>query len=78
MPKGEMFTAAYYIRNILTEIVARRGERGERSLVMHADNARPHTAKVTRALCDDKFLRIAPHPPYSPDLASSDFLLFLV
>jgi hypothetical protein len=25
MSKGEMFTAAYYIRNILTEIIARRG-----------------------------------------------------
>jgi hypothetical protein len=27
IPKGEIFTAAYSIRNILTEIVARRGER---------------------------------------------------
>jgi hypothetical protein len=27
MPKREIFTAAYYVRNILTEIVARRGER---------------------------------------------------
>jgi hypothetical protein len=27
MPKGEKFTAAYQIRNILTEIVARGGER---------------------------------------------------
>jgi hypothetical protein len=25
MPKGEMFTAAYYVRNILTEIIAWRG-----------------------------------------------------
>jgi hypothetical protein len=45
MPKGEMLTAAYYIGNILTEIVARRGERRERIFVMHPDNARPHTAK---------------------------------
>jgi hypothetical protein len=49
MRKGEMFTATDYIRNILTEIVARRGERGERRLVVHADNAKPHAAKVTRA-----------------------------
>jgi hypothetical protein len=27
MPKGETFTPACYIRNILTEIIARRGER---------------------------------------------------
>jgi hypothetical protein len=25
---------------------------------------------------DDNGLRIAPHPPYSPDLAPSDFFLF--
>jgi hypothetical protein len=68
MPKGEMFTAAYYIRNILTAIVACRGERGERRLVVHAENARPHTAKVTRAFYDGNFMRIASHPCYSPDL----------
>jgi hypothetical protein len=27
IPKGEMFTAAYYIRNIPTEIVGRPGEK---------------------------------------------------
>jgi hypothetical protein len=64
-----MHRAAYYIRNILTDIVARRGERGERRLVVHANNARLHTAKVTRAFYDDNFLRIAPHPSYSPELA---------
>jgi hypothetical protein len=37
--------------------------------------ARPHAANVTRAFCDDYALRIAPHPPYSPDFALSDFSL---
>jgi hypothetical protein len=60
IPKGEMFTAVYYIRNLLTEIVARRGvERSERRLVKDADNARPHTAKVRRTFWDHNFLRIA-------------------
>jgi hypothetical protein len=27
MPKGEIFMAAYYVRNILAEIVARGGEK---------------------------------------------------
>jgi hypothetical protein len=60
IPKGEMFTTAYYIRiseypniriseypnirNIIIEIIARYGE-GERRLIVHADNARPHIAK---------------------------------
>jgi hypothetical protein len=49
MAKRERFTAAYYIQNILTEIVA-RVERGERKLAVLADNARPYTAKVTKAV----------------------------
>jgi hypothetical protein len=56
-------------------------ERGERRLAVHADNARPHTRKVTRAFCYDNFLRIAPHSlhlPYSSDLAPSDFSWFFV
>jgi hypothetical protein len=45
MPEEEMFRAAYDIRNILTEIVARRGERGERRLVVHTANTKPDTTK---------------------------------
>jgi hypothetical protein len=58
--KIEIFTAAHYVRNILTEIVARREQRGEMRFVVRPDNARPEAAKVTRALCDDDVLRIAP------------------
>jgi hypothetical protein len=59
-----MFTAAYYIRNIASEIIARRGEAGEMRLIADADNTRPDTLKVREPLCDDSFLRIAPHTPY--------------
>ena len=42
---------------------------------MH-DNARPHVAKSTR----EKLLKLGwitiPHPPYSPDLAPTDYHLF--
>jgi hypothetical protein len=46
---------------------------------VHANNARPHTPKVTRAFCDANFLRITPHtpcPPYSPNSAPFHFFLF--
>jgi hypothetical protein len=42
------------------------------------DHARPYTAKVTRAFCDDNFVRIAPYPLYSLAFAPSDFSLSLV
>ena len=39
--------------------------------------ARPHIARHTKALLLEQFHRdIFEHPPYSPDLASSDFFLF--
>jgi len=40
------------------------------------DNARPHTAAVTVAKMQSLNLIRIPHPPYSPDLAPSDFYLF--
>jgi hypothetical protein len=84
IPTGDMFTGIYYIRNIHAEVVVPCEERCERRLAVHADNARPHTAKVRRAFYGDNFLRIAPHPPhppdpaYSPDLAPSDFFISCV
>jgi hypothetical protein len=51
-------------------------ERGERRLVVHADNAGPHTAKVTRAFCDSNFIRSTPDPSYLPDWAPSRLFLF--
>jgi hypothetical protein len=56
----------------------RSGERSEKSLVLYADDARPHMVTVTRAFCNDNFSRIAPLPPSSPNLVPSDFFLFLV
>jgi len=40
------------------------------------DNARPHTAHTTVATIKDLHFECLPHPPYSPDLAPSDFHMF--
>jgi histone-lysine N-methyltransferase SETMAR len=44
-------------------------------LLLH-DNASPHVAKLTRKKLADLDFEILPHPPYSPDLAPSDYYLF--
>ncbi|GFW27894.1 mariner Mos1 transposase [Trichonephila clavipes] len=53
-----------------SELINRKG------VVFHQDSARPHTSLVTR----QKLLQLEwdtmPHPPYSPDLAPSDYYLF--
>jgi len=39
-------------------------------------NARPHTSAATRDAIQRLDFSVLPHPPYSPDLAPSDFHLF--
>lgn len=41
------------------------------------DNAKPHVAKVTQAELKRLKWNVLPHPPYSPDIAPTDYHLFL-
>jgi histone-lysine N-methyltransferase SETMAR len=78
LPKGGKFRAQYYTNNILIVISDWRklaGERSSNKLWVHADNARPHNAKVSTDFIALNRMKQAPHPPYSPDLAPSDFFL---
>lgn len=54
----------------------RRGLLSKGVLLLH-DNARPHTAHLTQQLLDSFGWEVVAHPPYSPDLAPSDYHLFL-
>lgn len=44
-------------------------------ILLH-DNARPHTAKNTKAALKEFGWEVLSHPPYSPDLAPTDYHLF--
>jgi transposase len=46
------------------------------SVVLFRDNACPNTAAHTRALLEHFNWELFGHPPYSPDLAPSDYHLF--
>jgi histone-lysine N-methyltransferase SETMAR len=54
----------------------RRGMLSAGIVFLH-DNARPHTARLTANLLQEFSWEVFNHPPYSPDLAQSDFHLFL-
>jgi hypothetical protein len=48
-----------------------------RDVCLLHDNTRPHCTHVTTALLEQLEWDISDHPPYSPDLAPSNFHLFL-
>jgi histone-lysine N-methyltransferase SETMAR len=73
LPKGRTFNSEYYRDNILAALTQFQPEDDGKKLVVHADNA---TAQKCRTFREGNGLRLAPHPPYSPDLAASDFFLF--
>jgi histone-lysine N-methyltransferase SETMAR len=47
-----------------------------RGVLLHHDNARPHTARVTQKRIQELQWELPEHPPCSPDLTPSDFHLF--
>ncbi|KAK2580003.1 hypothetical protein KPH14_010768 [Odynerus spinipes] len=47
-----------------------------KGIVFHHDNARPHTSLATRTKLLELGWEVMLHPPYSPDLAPSDYHLF--
>ena len=80
MAPGTTINAAAYCQTLkrLRRAIQnkRRGMLTSGVLLLH-DNARPHTANVTKALLEGLKWEVLGHPPYSPDLAPSDFHLFL-
>jgi len=65
---------ATQLRELKAEIESRRGKSDK--VVFQMDNARPHVSNVARSQLIQSGWEILPHPPYSPDLAPSDFHLF--
>jgi histone-lysine N-methyltransferase SETMAR len=73
--KGRTFNTEYHRDNILAALTQLQPEDDGEKLVVHADSARAHTAQKCRTFCEENGLRLAPHPPYSPDLAPVDLFL---
>ena len=78
--RGDTISSAYYKKNCLeplfNNIKQRRPKSGLHAIKMHHDNARPHQTNETREFLQEQGIMVMRHPPYSPDLAPSDFWLF--
>lgn len=65
----------YYIQQMLEARKNRRKNRN-RELFLLQDNAAVHTSNMSQSAILKAGFKILSHPPYSPDLAPSDFYLF--
>ncbi len=80
LPAGKTVNADLYCRQLTTvmeklcQLSGRTTSRFRPCPLHH--NAAPHTAKVTKETLEAFGFWVLPHPPYSPDLAPSDFHLF--
>ena len=48
-----------------------------KQIILQQDNAPVHSARISREILNETDFELMPHPPYSPDLASSDYHLFI-
>ena len=76
---GKTITAEYYsslLEQLLEEIRQKRPQKLHHGVLFHQDNAPAHKAHATMATIDNCGFQIVQNPPYSPDLAPSDYFLF--
>lgn len=78
VPQGQTVNAAYYVD--VLESLRKRVIRVRKDIaatwVLHHDNAPSHTSLRVREFLAKYNVATFPQPPYSPDLAPSDFFLF--
>jgi len=79
VPQGQTVNKLYY-----GEVLERLRKRMHRvrpeiayTWMLHRDNAPCHTAITVNEFLSKKGISVVPQPPYSPDLISCDFFLFL-
>ena len=79
LERGHTVTGDYYAQELkqLRETI-KKNRRGKlrSGVVMSQDNAPCHTCRVAMAAAKECGFEILPHPPYSPDLAPTDYYLF--
>lgn len=64
------------LRKLKTAIRRKRPELRDQDVCLFHDNTRPHTAYATSQLLGSFQWAVVTYPPFSPDLAPSDFYLF--
>lgn len=78
LPPNKTVDALYYcelLDRLRGEIQSKRRGKLSKGIILLHDNARPHTTTLTTDKFKELGWSLLPYPPYSPDLAPSDFFL---
>ena len=62
--------------NLNLQFARKEEECCPKKVLLHHDNARPHTAAATVETVQQLGFELLQHPPYSPDLAPNDYHIF--
>ena len=72
-------TGTYYVevlRKLRAKLAEKRPEKLHCGILFHHNNAPAHSSRIVRDVLREFRCKLLPHPPYSTDLAPSDFFLF--
>ncbi|GBM62569.1 hypothetical protein AVEN_95548-1 [Araneus ventricosus] len=79
VPAGQSVNGPFYVqvlKRLREEIRRKRPAKCQGGWPLHHDNAPSHTSIVLQTWLAEKNIRLLHQPPYSPDVAPSDFWLF--
>lgn len=79
LEKGKTINSAYYtslLDQLGEKIREKRPGLQRKKIIFHQDNAPVHKSVLTMAKINELKYELLDHPPYSPDLAPSDYHLF--
>ena len=79
LQKGTTINSVYYcalLDRLKAEIAKKRPHLQKKKVLFHQDNAPCHKSMKTVVKFNELGFELLTHPPYSPDLAPSDFFLF--
>ena len=78
--KGKTINSDYYVAlldGLNAEIKKKRPHMQKKILLFHQDNAPCHKSMKTMVILNELSFKLLRHPPYSPDLAPSNYWLFV-
>ena len=79
LQNGKTINGEYYaklLKELRQAIKSKRPGKLTKSVLHHQENAPAHKSLVAMSAVHDRGFELIDHPPYSPDLAPSDYFLF--